>query len=615
MKKKTIPNQSSLNQCPLSIKKYIWIIGGVWTLLVAVLCLWSLHCHRQEIPGLARNSLITSVKKDIIYQKWGPGHGGVYVPESEHKPPNPYLSHIEERDITTPSGRSLTLVNPAYMTRQVDKIGTEQYKIRSRITSLNPIRPENSPKTWEKEPLKAFEKGVRESCSLEQIEGQKYMRPLIIERPCLKCLEEQGYQESDVRSGVSASVPIQPVWETAQAGKNSFIAGYSFIWLLGLSGITLGGKYTQTRITEHKLAQQALVSEKEKAQMYLDIAETMFVALDADGKISLINKKGCQILGYEKEEDIVGMDWFENFLTPGTRDEIRVVFKSVIRGEMELVQEYENNILTRSGEQRKIAWHNVPVRDGTGAIVGLLSSAEDITDRKQAEQAVAAYQHQLRSLVAQLSLVEEHERRRIAEHLHDHVGQLLYISQMKLGNLKNNTALAKLENSFDDIITNIREALDGTRSLTHELSPQTLYDRGFEAAVDKLAKDLSREHEIEYKFNNACKPLQLSDDVRTTLFPVVRELLFNIIKHARARKMEVSISDNNDQIIIMINDNGAGFDMSKIDTPTGVKSGFGILNIHERLNYLGGDITIESKPGKGTSVVVTAPIQKHLQNL
>ena len=85
------------------------------------------------------------------------GHGGVYVPATEETPRNPYLSHIYERDITTPSGRPLTLVNPAYMTRQVFTLGQIQYGLQGHITSLHPLRPQNAPDPWETQALQSFE--------------------------------------------------------------------------------------------------------------------------------------------------------------------------------------------------------------------------------------------------------------------------------------------------------------------------------------------------------------------------------------------------------------------------------------------------------------------------
>jgi two-component system cell cycle sensor histidine kinase/response regulator CckA len=138
--------------------------------------------------------------------------------------------------------------------------------------------------------------------------------------------------------------------------------------------------------TERKRAEEALRRERDKAQKYLDLAGVMMVALNEEGEITLINRKGCQILGYEKEEELIGRDWFDTCVPPQIREEVRSVFEQLMKAEVEPVEFYENPVLTISGEVRIVAWHNALLTDGTGAVTGTLSSGEDVTERRQAEQ-------------------------------------------------------------------------------------------------------------------------------------------------------------------------------------------------------------------------------------
>jgi PAS domain S-box-containing protein/putative nucleotidyltransferase with HDIG domain len=131
-------------------------------------------------------------------------------------------------------------------------------------------------------------------------------------------------------------------------------------------------------------AEEALREERDRAQQYLDIAGVIFLAIDAKEQIALINQKGCEVLGYEQEE-IIGQSWFGNFLPVSMRDEVRTVFRRLMAGEIEPVEYYENSVLTRSGEERIIAWHNTILRDN-GKVFGTLSSGEDITERRRAEK-------------------------------------------------------------------------------------------------------------------------------------------------------------------------------------------------------------------------------------
>ena len=142
--------------------------------------------------------------------------------------------------------------------------------------------------------------------------------------------------------------------------------------------------FMATDITKRKTMEEALRREKDRAKMYFDMAGTILLVLDREGKISLINKKGCNVLGYE-ENSIIGKDWFDNFLPVRVREEVREVFRTLIEDEKKQPSYYENPILTKDGE-RIIAWHNTVIRDDKGRIIGTLSSGEDVTDRKKREK-------------------------------------------------------------------------------------------------------------------------------------------------------------------------------------------------------------------------------------
>jgi PAS domain S-box-containing protein len=138
-------------------------------------------------------------------------------------------------------------------------------------------------------------------------------------------------------------------------------------------------------IVQRKRTKEMLQSERDKAQKYLDIAGVMMVAIDADQKVTLINKKGIEILGYS-ENEIVGKNWFDNFIPELSRDSVRKVFTNIMAGEIEAAEYFENLVLTKNGEERIIAWHNTLMKDESGNVVGTLSSGEDVTDRRRAQK-------------------------------------------------------------------------------------------------------------------------------------------------------------------------------------------------------------------------------------
>ena len=154
--------------------------------------------------------------------------------------------------------------------------------------------------------------------------------------------------------------------------------------------------------SNHRQARITLMEEKDKNQMYLDIAEVILVALDKNGRITLINRKGCRILGYEYHE-LIGKNWFKTCLPPESRHEVFEVFKQLMAGKIEAVEYNENPVLTRSGEKRLIAWHNANLKNKHGDISGTLSSGQDITEQKQAEEALQKSEAWYRELFENMS--------------------------------------------------------------------------------------------------------------------------------------------------------------------------------------------------------------------
>lgn len=199
-------------------------------------------------------------------------HGGTYAPVTDYTLPNPWLD-VEERDIETPSGRTLTLITPAYMTRQVHELELESEGTQGHITSLNPIRPANAPDPWEASALRSFELGEDEVTACQEINGEPYlrfMRPLLVDQSCLKCHAHQGYREGDVRGGISVSIPLEPHQLIADDNIRILRMSHGIIWLFGILFISLGSVRMQSYIGAREKAQQTA----EKATQ----AKTSFLA-------------------------------------------------------------------------------------------------------------------------------------------------------------------------------------------------------------------------------------------------------------------------------------------------------------------------------------------------
>lgn len=191
--------------------------------------------------------------------------------------------------------------------------------------------------------------------------------------------DRAGYLDRVRRNGVASSVELT-VHPKGGGQRHVIYSGDS---------ITLGGKKRllsiAADITELKRAEEALRLQKDMSQKYLDIAGVMFVAIGADQGVTLVNRKACDVLGYPAER-VMGANWFDMFIPADVREDVRSVFGGMMREEVAAVEYFENTVLTASGDERLVAWHNTLLRNASGAITGTLSSGEDITERRKSEE-------------------------------------------------------------------------------------------------------------------------------------------------------------------------------------------------------------------------------------
>jgi PAS domain S-box-containing protein len=384
---------------PLGLKHYGLILIIIWTLAVAASLWWDMQQRRQEGINIARHIALTNYERDALYRRWAAAHGGIYVPVTPDTPPSPYLAHQPERDIITPSGRHLTLMNPAYMTRQVYALAKQEGLPRGHLASLKPIRPQNSPDPWERKALQAFERGKKEVSGVVTLKGKAYMRlmrPFRTDPSCLKCHAEQGYKVGDIRGGISVAVPMAPIMADRWHTRNALILGHLVLWMLGVTGIILAVRQIGVSATETMRAQEAAAAAAMAVQTVDGMLDGVIIT-DLRGRITHINKAltdyfgwGREVLGELATKLVVARD------APQALSGLHDCLEQGYKRDIECV------LATTSGQEVPVLINASRITDPQGRPLGVIGVIRDISALRQAETALEMERRRLLSLLEEL---------------------------------------------------------------------------------------------------------------------------------------------------------------------------------------------------------------------
>jgi signal transduction histidine kinase len=242
-----------------------------------------------------------------------------------------------------------------------------------------------------------------------------------------------------------------------------------------------------------------------------------------------------------------------------------------------------------------------------------LQAVNETLERRVTERTRLAEQRaeQLRALASELTVTEQRERRRLAQVLHDHLQQFLVAAKLKAAMLRRRVEDAKKRETLGQLDELLDQAIDASRSLTVELSPPLLHDAGLAAALEWLARQMRKQHGLCVEVVADAEAEPRTDELRFLIFQAVRELLFNVVKHARAGAARVEMSRAADRgIRVTVSDAGVGFDAPELERAGRSGGGFGLFSIGERLRLSGGRLEIDAAPGRGTRVSIFAPLAR-----
>lgn len=363
-------------------------------------------------------------------------------------------------------------------------------------------------------------------------------------------------------------------------------------------------------------------------RLIVEAAPNAIVATAPSGEILLVNAQAEHLFGYPRQEMLgqsVEMLVPQRFRTEHPHFRAKF-FHTPMRRAMGAGRELYAR--RKDGTEFPVEIGLTPVETPEGLLV--LSAIVDITLRKRAEEslrefnatlekqvaertAVAVHRAaQLQALAGELTQVEQSERRRLAQILHDHIQQLLAAARMRLGSLASHLADAALRQEMQKVEELLSQAINDARSLAIELSPPVLHDAGLQAALHWLSRRMSEQHNLAVEIAD---PEQIADrldeNLRILVFNGIRELLFNVVKHARVDQARVRVAAGpSGYVQFAVEDDGIGFDASVQSWQAMATEHFGLFGIRERLGLLGGRLEIASTPGQGTRAVIVAPIRR-----
>lgn len=403
---------------------------------------------------------------------------------------------------------------------------------------------------------------------------------------------------------------VRSAYETeirAEDGVRRILSIIALPWF-DPDGAVCGTFATFRNATAQRLAEEVLQLERDKAQSYLDIAGVMLVAIDAERKVTMINRRGCDILGYD-ERYVLGKDWFECFIPERLRTRAAHVFDRLIGGEIDLVEYFENPVLNARGEERLMAWHNTMITDHSGLPAGTLSSGEDITDRKLTEQNLLRLER-MRAM-AQMTSAISHNLNNILAGVIAHC-QFLQKASHDAGVLKEASAIMDSAHRAENLVRRLEWAVFGRHE---EIEPVSLNAHVL-AAVEEIRSY------CDNGLNDGDRPVEILTtldevgEIRATA-PGMNDVLVNVLLNAvdampNGGTVRVSTRPTGDAVQLTVRDNGRGMDEETrrrvfepfFTTKGTVGTGLGLSTAHGAVTRWGGTIDVKSRPGVGTSVTI-----------
>ncbi len=383
-------------------------------------------------------------------------------------------------------------------------------------------------------------------------------------------------------------------------------------------------------ITERKQREEDLRKNETRLRLATQIANLGTWQYDPDSSLVYLDKQMRTMMGEPNSPAKRPFSDVIDRIHPDDRISLKRAINNALNPSTDRTISIEYRIVLNDGTVHWISANGHAQFDekDSDKAVGFMGTARDVTARKRQEakletmnetleerirertKSLLSYQDQLRSLASQLSKAEEQERRNLAAELHDNLGQLLTVCKMKISELQNGKLPEHTAGEINELSEFIDEAIGYTRELMADLKPPPTIDEKDLYGIMKWVAKKMKKHGLNVHVENDKKLKPLDEEVRTTLLQAVRELLFNVVKHTYVKEARLTLLRRENYVEIIVEDDGKGFDPEEKKKAPSEDGGFGLFNIRERMDLLGGKLKINSKPGAGTKATLYVPLQK-----
>jgi len=625
-------------------KAIIVIFAVIWVLTISISYFKSISHIENNVYNLALIEARNRFRIDKQYREWASCQGGIYVNISDSITSNPYF-YFKDKDITSTTGKKLTMLNPAYMTRLVYQ-QNKHSKIQTHITSLKPLNPLNKADDWEKKALYYFTKGKKEFHSLEYKDSSLYLRyiaPFVAENSCLKCHSQQGYRSGDIIGGISVSLPFNSYINSISIYKKKETILYALIISLGLLALFFYNKRSNNydisineqnkelekrnkELENYKNNLESIVKERTEElriqNIFLrtlinTIPHPVFVK-STSGHFTDVNKAFEDYFGFGKDE-IIGKN-AENIFKKEIKQKADIIDKDLLENTGKIV--YETSMEDRNGIIRYMLVYKTAYGEDTSNPEGIVGLTIDITDQKNLQQKMHAALEQEKQLNEMknsfISLVSHEFRTPLTSILSstdllelygrnwDEERYLQYINSIQI-------SVLEMVEMLNDIITLSR----GDRGKLSLNPIKFNLKKAVTELIERERLNCKNSHQINLIYE--ASDFEVNADLKI-INHILDNLLSNAIKFSPAGK-DILLKVNIDQefIYFEVQDEGMGIPEEEIkhifepfyrtkNASDITGSGLGLSICRQFVQVHKGDIKVKSESGKGTIFYVKLAI-------